>query len=120
MNRIDRRKNKEFRHFVELSKRGHAVTGIDLPVSQFKRAKEKAKELDLKKERGRRRSLALRKGRVTQSQPKSGRPIEINDGEFRFWAVCGVGRSALITTSSRFAYGQNSGFQCPHYLLMAQ
>ena len=31
--------------------------------------------LERDKERGRRRSLALRQGRTTQSQPKSGRPI---------------------------------------------
>ena len=35
------------RHAIELSKRGYVVTGIDLSESQLKRAKEKAKNLDL-------------------------------------------------------------------------
>jgi len=36
------------RHSIELSKRGYNVTGIDLSESQLKRAKEKAKQLNLK------------------------------------------------------------------------
>ena len=32
------------RHSIELTKRGYRVTGVDLSVSQLKRAKEKAKE----------------------------------------------------------------------------
>jgi 2-polyprenyl-3-methyl-5-hydroxy-6-metoxy-1,4-benzoquinol methylase len=36
------------RHSIELSKRGYNVTGIDLSDSQLKRAREKAKELNLK------------------------------------------------------------------------
>jgi len=46
--------------------------------------------LERDKERGRRRSLALRQGRVTQSQPKIGQPNIDNDGEARLSAVCGV------------------------------
>lgn len=38
------------RHSVELAKRGYEVTGIDLSLAQLARAKEKAKELDLKVE----------------------------------------------------------------------
>ena len=80
--------------------------------------------LERDKERGRRRSLALRQGRVTQSQPKISQPMSINRGEARLLAVCGVApprRIALDTpSSSRLAYGQNSDFQCAHYLFMAQ
>jgi 2-polyprenyl-3-methyl-5-hydroxy-6-metoxy-1,4-benzoquinol methylase len=36
------------RHSIELSKRGYRVTGIDLSESQLARAKEKAKQLNLK------------------------------------------------------------------------
>ena len=76
--------------------------------------------LERDKERGRRRSLALRQGRVTQSQPKISQPISINEGEARLLAVCGVAsprRIALDTpSSSRLAYGQNPGFQYAHYL----
>jgi len=76
------------------------------------------------KERGRRRSLALCQGRVTQSQPKIRQPICINEGEARLSAVCGVAsprRSAVTTpSSSRLAYGLNPGFQCAHYLPEAQ
>ena len=77
--------------------------------------------LERDKERGRRRSLALRQGRVTQSQPKISQPIAIIDeGEARLLAVCGVAsprRNTMITpSSSRLAYGLNSGFQCAHYL----
>ncbi|HNX90231.1 MAG TPA: class I SAM-dependent methyltransferase [Candidatus Omnitrophota bacterium] len=35
------------RHSIELTRRGYRVTGVDLSESQLKRAKEKAKELDL-------------------------------------------------------------------------
>ena len=35
------------RHAIELTKRGYCVTGIDLSVSQLKRANEKAKEQNL-------------------------------------------------------------------------
>jgi SAM-dependent methyltransferase len=35
------------RHTIELTRRGYKVVGIDLSESQLKRAKEKAKELDL-------------------------------------------------------------------------
>ena len=80
--------------------------------------------LERDKERGRRRSPALRQGRVTQSQPKISQPIAIDKGEARLSAVCGVAPPRRITldtpSSSRLAYGQNSGFQCAHYLLMAQ
>gem|GEM_PF-6896962 len=80
--------------------------------------------LERDKERGRRRSLVLRQGRETQSQPKISQPITIDEGEARLSAVCGVTppRRSTTTTpsSSRLASGQNSGFQCAHYLLMAQ
>ena len=80
--------------------------------------------LERDKERGRRRSLALRQGRVTQSQSKISQPITIDKGEARLSAVCGVApprRSAVTTpSSSRLAYGLNSGFQCAHYLSEAQ
>jgi len=80
--------------------------------------------LERDKERGHRRSLVLRQGRVTQSQPKISQPISINEGEARLLAVCGVAsprRIALDTlSSSRLAYGQKPGFQCTHYLLEAQ
>ena len=77
------------------------------------------------KERGRRRSLALRQGRVTQSQSKISQPINIElEGEARLSAVCGVAppqRSTATTlSSSRLAYGQNPGFQCAHYLSEVQ
>ncbi|MEW5816073.1 MAG: class I SAM-dependent methyltransferase [Spirochaetota bacterium] len=36
------------RHAIELSKRGYNITGIDLSESQLARAKEKAKQLNLK------------------------------------------------------------------------
>ena len=36
------------RHAIELSKRGYRITGIDLSESQLARAKEKAKQLNLK------------------------------------------------------------------------
>ena len=36
------------RHSIELSKRGYNITGIDLSESQLARAKEKAKQLNLK------------------------------------------------------------------------
>ena len=80
--------------------------------------------LERDKERGRRRSLALRQGRVTQSQPKISQPYNKIRGEARLLPVCGVAspRRSTATTpsSSRLAYGQNSGFQCAHYLLEAQ
>jgi len=77
--------------------------------------------LERDKERGRRRSLALRQGRVTQSQPKISQPISLNnEGEARLLAVCGVApprrNTAITPSSSRLAFGQNSGFQCAHYL----
>jgi hypothetical protein len=40
--------------------------------------------LERDKERGRRRSLALRQGRVTQSQPKIGQPTYITMGKPAF------------------------------------
>jgi len=80
--------------------------------------------LERDKERGRRRSLALRQGGVTQSQPKTAEPINIDEGEARLLAVCGVASPRRTTSgtssSSRLAYGQNSGFQCAHYLVMTQ
>ena len=81
--------------------------------------------LERDKERGRRRSLALRQGRVTQSQPKISQPINIElEGEARLSAVCGVASPQRSTTttlsSSRLAYGLNSGFQYAHYLSEAQ
>ena len=36
------------RHSIELTKRGYSVMGVDLSESQIARAKEKAKELNLK------------------------------------------------------------------------
>ena len=82
--------------------------------------------LERDKERGRRRSLTLRQGRVTRSQPKISQPI-INielEGEpvFRPSAALLLLGVVLKTTPSslRLAYGQNSGFQCAHYLLMTQ
>ena len=80
--------------------------------------------LERDKERGRRRSLALRQGRVTQSQPKTAEPIVIDEGEARLSAVCGVASPRRTTSgtpsSSRHAYGQNSGSQCAHYFPEAQ
>ncbi len=80
--------------------------------------------LERDKERGRRRSLALRQGGVTQSQSKISQPITIDKGEARLLAVCGVASPQRITldtlSSSRLAFGQNSGFQCAHYLSEAQ
>ena len=76
--------------------------------------------LELDKERGRRRSLVLRQGRATQSQPKSGQPLR---GGLSL-ACCRVAsprRSALTTaSSSRLASGSNLGHQCAHYLLETQ
>ena len=46
--------------------------------------------LERDKERGRRRSLALRQGRVTQSQPKISQPYLYTEGEARLSAICGV------------------------------
>jgi len=80
--------------------------------------------LERDKERGRRRSLALRQGGVTQSQPKTAEPINIDEGEARLLAVCGVASPRRTTSgtpsSSRLAYGQNSGFQYAHYFPEAQ
>ncbi len=86
--------------------------------------------LERDKERGFRRSLALRQGRVMvsvvePSQFKISQPIAIkNEGEARLLAVCGVAssrRNTVITlSSSRLAYGQNSGFQRAHNLSEAQ
>ena len=93
--------------------------------------------LERDKERGRRRSLVLRQGRMTQSfdklrmvsvvepsQPKISQPITIDEGEARLLAVCGVAPSRRSTattfSSSRLAFGLNPGFQCVHYLLEAQ
>jgi 2-polyprenyl-3-methyl-5-hydroxy-6-metoxy-1,4-benzoquinol methylase len=47
------------RHDIELAKRGYSVTGIDLSVSQLKRAREKAAEagVDIKFEQGNARTL---------------------------------------------------------------
>jgi len=48
----------------------------------------------------------------------------LTEGEARLSAVCGVAsprRTTLGTpSSSRLASGQNSGFQCAHYLLETQ
>jgi len=80
--------------------------------------------LERDKERGRRRSLVLRQGRETQSQPKISQPITIDEEEARLSAVCGVAPPRRIApdtpSSSRLAYGLNPGFQCAHYLWMAQ
>ncbi len=80
--------------------------------------------LERDKERGCRRSLALRQGRETQPQPKISQPMTIDKGEARLSAVCGVASPRRSTTatlsSSRLAYGLNSGFQCAHYLSEAQ
>jgi hypothetical protein len=80
--------------------------------------------LERDKERGRRRSLTLRQGRVTRSQPKISQPIHIDRGKpaFRPSAALLLLGVVLKTTPSslRLAYGQNSGFQCAHYLLMTQ
>ena len=76
--------------------------------------------LERDKERGGRRSLALRQGRVTQSQSKISQPITIDKGEARLSAVCGVApprrNTAITLSSSRLAYGLNSGFQYVNYL----
>jgi len=77
------------------------------------------------KERGRRRSLVLRQGRVTQSQPKISQPINIElEGKpaFRPSAALLLLGVVLKTTpsSSRLAFGQNPGFQCTHYLRVSQ
>ena len=79
------------------------------------------------KERRRRRSRSttprISDAVVAQNQPalKYMKVINIlNEGEARLLTVCGVASSwriALDTpSSSRLAYGQNSGFQCTHYL----
>ena len=76
--------------------------------------------LERDKERGRKRSLVLRQGRVTQSQPKISQPLNIElEGEpvFRPSAALLLLGVVLKTTpsSSRLAYGQNPGFQYAHY-----
>jgi hypothetical protein len=76
-------------------------------------------------ERGRRRSRSTtsRTSDAVAAQNQSAQAIYI-EGEVRLSAVCGVApprRSALTTpSSSRLAYGLNSGFQCAHYLSEAQ
>jgi len=81
--------------------------------------------LERDKERRRRRSRSttprMSDAVAAQNQPA----LElINEGEARLLAVCGVAsprRIALDTPSlSRLAYGQNSGFQCAHYLSEVQ
>jgi hypothetical protein len=80
------------------------------------------------KERRRRRSRSatprMSDAVVAQNQPalRYMKDINIlNEGEARLLAVCGVASPWRITldtpSSSRLAYGQNSGFQCAHYLL---
>ena len=81
--------------------------------------------LERDKERGRRRNLALRQGRVTQSQPKISQPIDIElEGKPAFWPSAALLLLGVVLkttpSSSRLASGQNSGFQCAHYLWMVQ
>ena len=81
--------------------------------------------LERDKERGRRRNLALRQGRVTQSQPKISQPIDIElKGKPAFWPSAALLLLGVVQkttpSSSRLAFGQNPGFQCAHYLLIAQ
>ena len=81
--------------------------------------------LERDKERRRRRSRSttprMSDAVAAQNQPALS---YINEGEARLLAVCGVAsprRIALDTlSSSRLAYGQNSGFQCAHYLSETQ
>jgi len=82
--------------------------------------------LERDKERGRRRSRSATP-RTSDAVAAQKRPAHLYriEGEVRLSAVCGVAspqRSAVATTlsSSRLAYGQNSGFQYAHYLFMAQ
>jgi len=81
--------------------------------------------LERDKERRRRRSHSatprMSDAVVVQNQPAH---KYISKGEARLSAVCGVASPRRITLDtpslSRLAYGQNSGFQCAHYLLQAQ
>ena len=80
--------------------------------------------LERDKERGRRRNPWITSRTsdavAAQNQPAHNMNININEGEARLSAVCGVApprRSAVTTPlSSRLAYGLNSGFQCIHYI----
>ena len=82
--------------------------------------------LERDKERGRRRSPSAtpRTNDAVAAQNQPAHQYRSNEGEARLSAVCGVApprRSTAATlSSSRLAYGLNSGFQCVHYLLMAQ
>ena len=76
--------------------------------------------LERDKERGRRRSLVLRQGRTTQSQPKSGQPLR-GGLSLAYCYVAPSHRSALTTvSSSRLALGSNIGHQCTYYLSEVQ
>ncbi len=81
--------------------------------------------LERDKERRRRRSRSTTP-RMSDAVAAQNQPAHefINEGEARLLAVCGVAsprRIALDTpSSSRLASGQNSGFQCAHYLVQAQ
>ena len=81
--------------------------------------------LERDNKRGRRRSQSATP-RTSDAVAAQKRPAHIyrNEGEARLSAVCGVAspqRSTATTlSSSRLAYGQNSGFQCAHYLLEVQ
>ena len=82
--------------------------------------------LERDKERGRRRSRLSATPRTSDAVAAQNQPAHsfIDKGEARLSAVCGVApprRSAVTTpSSSRLAYGLNSGFQCAHYLSEAQ
>ena len=81
--------------------------------------------LERDKERGRRRSQSATP-RTSDAVAAQNQPAHnyINEGEARLSAVCGVAPPRRTTvgtpSSSRLAYVLNSGFQCAHYLLMAQ
>jgi len=81
--------------------------------------------LERDKERRRRRSrraIALGSSDAVAAQNHPAHIYRIR-GEARLSAVCGVAsprRSTTTPSSSRLASGQNSGFQCNHYLLEPQ
>ncbi len=86
-------------------------------------------ERDKERRRGRSRSTTPRMSDAVTAQNQPALDYMdyykfINEWEARLLAVCGVAsprRIALDTpSSSRLAYGQNSGFQCAHYLPEAQ
>ena len=82
--------------------------------------------LERDKERRRRRSQSAtpRMSDAVTAQNQPAQEYYRLKGEARLLAVCGVAspRRTTVSTpsSSRLAYGQNSGFQCGHYLLETQ